>query len=112
MDRGKRLGIMGLVSLMLLSILPPPAWAQSPPPMVEPTGAQQVAAGMADILYIPAKAGFCIISGVSWLAVLLLSGATAYDTATDVVRAGCGGKWVLEGEDIHFYDSPPPVKAR
>jgi hypothetical protein len=112
MIRGKRFGILVLVSLMLLNVLNFAAWAQSPAPVAEPSEGQKNAAGMADIVYVPAKTLFCIGSGVSWLGVLILSGGTAYNMATDVVRAGCGGKWVLHGEDIQYSSSTAPVKAR
>lgn len=110
----KRFGIAVIVSLMLLNMLPPAAWAQSATPATAqpPTSSQEVAAGFADILYVPAKVGFCILSGASWLTALILSGGTAYNVASDVVRAGCGGKWVLRGEDIHFSSSDASGIAR
>ena len=107
MISAKRFGIVVTVSLMLLNILPPAAWAQSatPPTTQPPTRSQEVAAGFANIIYVPSKVGSSIVSGASWLLALVLSGGTAYNPATDVVRAGCGGKWALRGEDIHFYSA-------
>ncbi len=103
----KRFGIVVIVSLMLLNILPPAAWAQSVTPATTqpPTRSQEVAAGFANIIYVPSKVGFCIASGGSWLLALVLSRGTAYNLASDVVRAGCGGRWALRGEDIHFYSA-------
>ncbi len=103
----RRFGIVVIVSLMLLNIISPAAWAQTPTPATAqpPTGSQGTAAGFADIIYVPSKVGFCIVSGASWLLALVLSGGTAYNVATDVIRGGCGGKWVLRGEDIHFSSS-------
>ncbi len=112
MTRGNRLGIAVTVLLIVLTVLTPATWAQSPPPAGAPTTEQQTAAGAANIVYIPAKAIFCIGSGVTWLGVLVLSGGTAYNLATDVVRAGCGGKWALEGTDIRFASSPAPAGTR
>ncbi len=112
MISGSRLRIVVLVSLMLLNVLAPAAWAQTPAPVGEPTGGQEAAAGMANIVYVPAKTLFCIGSGVSWLGVLIFSGGTAYNTATDVVRAGCLGRWILKGNDIHFTTSYAPAGAK
>jgi hypothetical protein len=103
-NRKEKVGIAVLVLALLLHLLAPGAGAQSAAPTApdEVTSAQTVAAGFASVVYVPCKLGFCILSGGSWLAVLLLSGGTAYNTATDVIRAGCGGDWVVHGEDIQF----------
>ncbi len=102
-----RLGIVVIMSVMLLNIISPAAWAQTATPATAqpPTSSQSTAAGFANIIYVPSKVGFCIVGGASWLLALVLSGGTAYNVATDVVRGGCGGKWVLRGEDIHFSSS-------
>lgn len=102
-------GIAILVCALVLHLLTPTASAQSAAPAApeEVTEAQRVAAGFASVVYVPCKLGFCIFSGVSWFAVLALSGGTAYNTATDFVRAGCGGDWVVHGEDIKFRTSHP-----
>ncbi len=112
MVMGKRFGIVGIVFLMVLNTLPPEVWAQNPAPAAEPTKAQNTAAGMANIVYVPAKTLFCIGSGLSWLAVLVLSGGTAYNAATNTVKAGCGGKWVVKGRDIQFWSPETPGSAR
>ncbi len=102
MNRSKRIGIAVLVPVLLLYLVTPAAWAQSASRTApeEVTGAHETAAGFANVVYVPSKLGFCILSGASWLTVLVLSGGTAYNSATKVIRAGCGGNWVLHGEDI------------
>ncbi len=112
MARRNRLGVAVIVSVIVLTILTPVTWAQSPTSGSTSTPEQQTAAGAANIVYIPAKTLFCIGGGVSWLGVLVLSGGTAYNLATEIVRAGCGGKWVLEGADIHLASSQTPAGAR
>lgn len=92
MIKGRPLVIVMPVCLMLLNSLRPTAWAQSPALGVASTEERTAAAGMADIVYVPAKTFFCIDGGVSWLGVLILFGGTVFSTATDVMRAGCGGK--------------------
>jgi hypothetical protein len=103
----KRFGIVVIVSLMLLNVTSPAAWAQTAAPATAqpPTGSQSTAAGFANIIYVPSKVGFCIVGGASWLLALVLSGGTAYNVASDVIAASCGGKWALRGEDIHFSSS-------
>ena len=112
MIRGKRLGIVVFVFLMLLNIIAPAAWAQTPAPVAEPSGGQKTAAGFANVAYVPAKVVFCVGSSIAYAWTLFLSGGTAYNTATDVVRGGCGGQWVLRGEDMHFASSQVPAGAR
>ncbi len=112
MVRSKLRAVAVIVSLIVLTILPPVARAQGPAPAGAPTAEQQTAAGAANIVYIPAKTLFCIGSGVSWLAVLVLSGGTDYNLATAIVRAGCGGKWALEGQDIRLAPSQAPAGSR
>lgn len=109
MNWREQVGIAVLVLALLLQLLAPGAWAQSAASTApeEVTSAQRVAAGFASVVYVPCKLGFCILSGGSWLAVLLLSGGTAYNTATDVILAGCGGDWVVHGEDIKFRSNHP-----
>jgi hypothetical protein len=98
----KQVGTALLVSLLVLYLLTPVAWAQSARPTApeEVTSAHATAAGFANVVYVPSKLGFCILSGASWFGTLFFSGGTAYNTATNVIRAGCGGNWVLHGEDI------------
>ncbi len=99
-----RLGVVMILCLLLLNILAPAISAQDTPSTPESAStAQWVAAVFADILYVPIKGLFlCPVSGGLWATALVLSGGTAYNVATDVVRAGCGGKWVVKGGDIHF----------
>ncbi len=99
----KRLGMVVIVFLLLLNILAPATWAQANTPTPERAStAQWVAAVFADILYVPITGLFlCPVSGGLWATTLVLSGGTAYNVATDVVRGGCGGKWVVKGGDIH-----------
>jgi len=49
---------------------------------------------------VPGKAIVCGVSGVLWIATMALTFGTLYQEATDFVKGGCGGKWVLTGEDI------------
>ena len=105
MGWSRKFGIVVILSVSLVvSSGTPAAWAQSAQPTAErATTAQWVAAVFADILYVPMKGLLmCPVSAGLWAAVIIGSGGVHYNTATDVVRAGCGGKWIIKGEDIDF----------
>jgi hypothetical protein len=67
----------------------------------KPAGAGATAAAVvSDVFYVPGKAVVCGVSGVLWVATMALTFGTLYDEAADFVKGGCGGRWVLTGEDI------------
>ncbi len=111
MMRVKPLVLLGLVLLVAVQAPISEAGAQSPPPAPPPaeaSDAQWVAAVFANLLYVPIKgAVICPLSGVGWALVLVLSGGTHYNDATQLVHGGCGGKWVLRGEDMQLSPDPP-----
>ena len=49
---------------------------------------------------MPGKAIVCGVSGVLWVATMAITFGTLYQEAADFVKGGCGGQWVLTGEDI------------
>jgi hypothetical protein len=115
MKRLSRPGHLTIASLVLAIILAPSVWAQSnapTQPQTAPSSGQQTAAGFANVLYVPAKVGTCILGGVSWFLALALSGGTAYNTATQVVRGSCGGEWVVRGKDIEPNVSHDPYSGK
>jgi len=105
MGWARKLGIAAIMFMLLVSSAgTPAAWAQSAEPTAERAStAQWVAAVFADVLYVPIK-GFVICPGsaVLWGVTIALSGGTHYNGATNLVKAGCGGKWIVKGEDIAF----------
>jgi len=62
-------------------------------------GATTVAA-VSDVFYVPGKAIVCGVSGVLWVATMAITFGTLYQEAAEFVNGGCGGQWVLTGEDI------------
>ena len=72
---------------------------QAQDPAEEPQG-YGVAAGFTNVLYIPLKTGFCIFSGVVGVVAMIGTLGTRYDAPTRFVQTGCGGPWVLTGEDM------------
>jgi hypothetical protein len=82
---------------------PPPAQGQ---PMETKEGrdsdsaAYNVGAGVANAFYIPGKAALCGLGGLVGIFVMIVSVGSAPKTAAGFAREGCGGKWVLTGEDL------------
>ena len=66
-----------------------------------------VTAGVATAFLIPGRAITCVMGGGAGLVVLLLTFGTAYRAATRALEEGCGGKWIVKGEDLMPSDSPP-----
>jgi len=83
-----------------------PAPAQAPPPMDmksdrdSDSAAYNVGAGIANAFYIPGKAALCGLGGIVGIFVMIVSVGSAPKTAAGFAREGCGGKWVLTGEDL------------
>lgn len=58
------------------------------------------AAAVSNIFYVPGKAIVCGLSGVGYVIAMTLTFGFLYQESTDFVKGGCGGQWVLTGEDI------------
>ena len=98
------IAIVLITSLLLWGPTAYPALAQSPPPAQEDSG-EGVAAGFSNVLYIPGKAIFCASSGVLWLTMMVFTLGHSYNAAANFVKGGCGGKWIVRGEDIKLEPS-------
>jgi hypothetical protein len=99
---------------------PPPAQQPAPPPPVpapqpavqQPTdipeqeshmaesAAYNVGAGVANVFYIPGKVLLCGVGGAVGIFILIISIGSAPRPAAYFAREGCGGKWVLTGDDL------------
>ena len=79
--------------------------AGAPPAKDEPGTAEKVTAGFSDVLYIPGKAIVCAGSGFLWLTFMVVTFGHSYDAAANFIKGGCGGKWLITGEDIKFGPS-------
>jgi hypothetical protein len=66
---------------------------------MSPEGAT-AAAVIGDIFYVPGKAIVCGLSGLGYVIAMTLTFGALYQESTDFVKGGCGGQWVLTGEDI------------
>ena len=93
--------IVILMALLLIGTGPSTGWAdETPRPTEPPSAGATAAAAVSDVLYVPGKAIVCGASGVLWIATMALTFGALYQEAADFVKGGCGGKWVLTGEDI------------
>lgn len=64
------------------------------------SAAYNVGAGVANVFYVPGKVALCGLGGIVGVFVMIVSVGTAPKTAAGFAREGCGGKWVLTGDDL------------
>ena len=93
--------VAALLTALLIGVSGLESRASDPSPADQPAGAGATAAAVvSDVFYVPGKAVVCGVSGVLWVATMALTFGALYDEAADFVKGGCGGRWVLTGEDI------------
>jgi len=103
-----------MLSLVLGGPVAPLASAQQPTQATTPAqdsdkGAYDVGAGLANIVFVPGKAVLCVMGGTVSAALLIITFGNAYREAAGLAREGCGGKWVLVGDDLR--PAPTPRQA-
>jgi hypothetical protein len=92
------------------AVVPPPSTAQ-PDLFHETLKAEARAAGRKQVLYeagavvtnvflIPGRAITCALGASLGVAVLAITFGTGYKTAAGAFDEGCGGKWVVTGDDL------------
>ena len=64
------------------------------------SAAYNVGAGVANVFYIPGKALLCGLGGMVGIFILFVSVGSAPRPAAYFAREGCGGKWILTGDDL------------
>lgn len=115
MKTGTQVVAVLLVALMLTGAFSPIASAQQPPPPApdmfqETLKAQQAAeedrrvynagAVATNIFLVPGRAITCVLGGAVGIVLLAATFGTAYRGASDAVHEGCGGKWLVTGDDL------------
>jgi hypothetical protein len=68
-----------------------------------------VTAGVMTAFLIPGRAVTCLAGGAVGFIALVFTVGTAYKAATAALEEGCGGKWIVRGEDL-MPDRPPIVQ--
>lgn len=66
----------------------------------EASMAYDIGAGVVNVVAIPGKAALCAMGGIVSAGLLIVTFGTAYRAAAGVVREGCGGKWIVTGDDL------------
>ena len=105
---------------------PPPAVEPAPPvpppaPAVQPDLFQErmkstrsaerhevayaIGAGVVNVFLIPGRAITCVLGGAVGIAVLVVTLGSGYKAAAAAGEEGCGGKWIVTGEDL--WPDPP-----
>jgi hypothetical protein len=59
-----------------------------------------IAAGFMTAFLVPGRAITCLAGGVLGTVVLLLTFGSGYRAAAGALNEGCGGKWIVRGEDL------------
>lgn len=87
----------------------PPAQQPPPPPIQDvprqdpresESAAYDVGAAVANVFYVPGKGVLCFLGGAVGVFVMIVSLGSQPKTAAYFAREGCGGKWILTGDDI------------
>jgi hypothetical protein len=88
-----------LLSVALLAgVLTGPVAGQ--PTVQQPSADADVAAGFANVFYVPGKALTCAGSAVLWIAIMGITLGALYEDATHIAAGGCGAKWTVHGRDV------------
>ena len=59
-----------------------------------------VSAGVMTAFLIPGRAITCGLAGGLGITVLVLTFGSGYRAASGILNEGCGGKWIVRGEDL------------
>src|SRR5215813_5030709 len=70
--------------------------------------AYNVQAAVVNVFYVPGKAITCAAGGALGIIILAVSFGTGYRNASFFFEEGCGGKWVVKGDDLR-PDTPPTL---
>src|SRR5262249_52000679 len=70
--------------------------------------AYNVEAAVVNVFYVPGKAITCAAGGALGIVILAVSFGTGYRNASFFFEEGCGGKWVVKGDDLR-PDTPPTL---
>lgn len=97
--RKSRFTALLLVAALATATIPK-ALATESEPVQTADGGSWAAAGLSNVIYVPAKGLSCAVSGIGWLGVMLLTGGTKYKAAGNFVHDACTGKWIIKGEDM------------
>jgi len=81
-------------------VAPPPQDLPEPESHLGESAAYNVGAGIANVFYIPGKGLLCGVGGAVGIFILIISLGSSPKPAAYFAREGCGGKWILTGDDL------------
>lgn len=70
-------------------------------------GAYNAGAVAVNVFLVPGRAITCVLGGAVGIATLALTFGSGYRAASAAVHEGCGGKWMVTGDDLR-----PEVRTR
>ena len=79
---------------------PPPPDVPEQESHLGESAAYNVGAGIANVFYIPGKGLLCGVGGAVGIFILFITLGSAPRPAAYFAREGCGGKWILTGDDL------------
>jgi hypothetical protein len=111
---GRLVAVLVVTAVALTGPLAPLASAQQPPPAAQAdlyqerlkqqqrdeAEAYEGGAAVVNVFHVPGKAILCGIGGAVSLGMLLLTFGSGYKAAASLAREGCGGKWIVTGDDL------------
>jgi len=71
-------------------------------------GIYNAEAVLVNIFLVPGRAVTCAAGGIAGVGILLLSLGSGYRAASGIMHEGCGGKWIVKGDDLR-PDTPPSL---
>jgi hypothetical protein len=63
-------------------------------------GTYNAGAVAVNVFLVPGRAITCMLGGVAGIVALAATFGTAYRAASAAVHEGCGGKWIVTGDDL------------
>jgi hypothetical protein len=123
-----RVGSALLAALLLAGPLAPLAGAQQPttppatPDLFQETlkaeqdsersrGTYDAGAVAVNVFLVPGRAITCLLGGVVGVVALAATFGTGYRAASAAVHEGCGGKWVVTGDDLRPENRPRGMES-
>lgn len=92
-----------LLAVLVTGPLSPVAVAQpapAAPARAEGPDAYDVGAGLATAVKAPLKGVLCVLGATGGLLLFVITFGTAARPAASLAEEGCGGSWVVHGEDL------------
>jgi hypothetical protein len=71
-------------------------------------GRYNAEAAVVNVFLVPGRAITCAAGTVVGVALLVLSFGSGYRAASAIFEEGCGGKWIVKGDDLR-PDTPPAI---